>query len=224
MIDCGMPSFYITINPADLFNPLVTFLAGSDMNIDELPTYWDQSLLVAQNPAVAAKIFNLYMKAFISAILGYDSNGVNVEGGILGFVKAYYGCVEAQGGGTLHCHMMVWVEGGLNPNEIKRRVLDEGNTDFKDHLLAFSDDTILNCVPDDPDSELSIPSSLNHSFSVHGVSSTLQGELQCKVHQKDMHNLVKNCQLHRHRRMCNKYWKGGSDPKECRFGLDISKF
>lgn len=44
MIDHGMPSFYITINPADLFNPLVTFLAGSDINIDELapadmPTY-----------------------------------------------------------------------------------------------------------------------------------------------------------------------------------------
>lgn len=31
-------------------------------------------------------------------------------------VKAYYGCVEAQGGGTLHCHMLVWVEGGLNPD------------------------------------------------------------------------------------------------------------
>ena len=229
MIDRGMPSFYITINPADLFNPLVTFLAGSDINIDELapadvPTYWDQSLLVARNPAVAAKFFNLYMKAFISAILGYDSKSVNVEGGILGVVKAYYGCVEAQGRGTLHCHMMVWVEGGLNPNEIKRRVLDEGSTDFKDRLLAFLDDTISNCVPDDPNSELSIPSSLNHPCSVRGVSSTLQGESRRKARQKDMHNLVKKCQLHRHGKTCYKYWKGGSDPKECRFGLDVSKF
>ena len=74
MIDHGMPSFYITINLADLFNPLVNFLAGSDINIDNLapadvPTYWDQLLLVARNPAVAAKFFNIYMKAFISAIL-----------------------------------------------------------------------------------------------------------------------------------------------------------
>ena len=28
MMDQGLPSFYITINPADVFNPLVKFLAG----------------------------------------------------------------------------------------------------------------------------------------------------------------------------------------------------
>ena len=43
----------------------------------------------------------------------------NNEGGILGLVKAYYGCVEAQGRGTLHCHMMIWLEGGLkSKNEL----------------------------------------------------------------------------------------------------------
>jgi hypothetical protein len=47
------------------------------------------------------------MKAFISALLGYDPTQENLEGGVLGVVKAYYGCVEAQGRGTLHCHMLV---------------------------------------------------------------------------------------------------------------------
>ena len=48
----GMPTFFITINPADIYNPLVKFLAGLDINVDHLlpeqvPKYWDQALLVA---------------------------------------------------------------------------------------------------------------------------------------------------------------------------------
>lgn len=49
-------------------------------------------------------------------MLGYDIVNKTASEGIFGTVKAYYGCVEAQGRGTLHCHMMVWLEGGLDPN------------------------------------------------------------------------------------------------------------
>ena len=60
MMDKGLPSFYITINPADVYNPLVKLLAGLDIDIDNLlsedvPKYWEQSVLIAKNPAVAAK-------------------------------------------------------------------------------------------------------------------------------------------------------------------------
>ncbi|KAJ6453629.1 hypothetical protein DFH09DRAFT_837405, partial [Mycena vulgaris] len=70
MIEKGLPSFYITINPADVFNPIVKFLAGSEIDVDsmlpdQVPNYWDQSVLVAKNPIVAARFFNAYMKAFI---------------------------------------------------------------------------------------------------------------------------------------------------------------
>jgi hypothetical protein len=46
MIEKGLPSFYITINP------VVKFLAGSEIDVDDLlpndvPNYWDQSVLVA---------------------------------------------------------------------------------------------------------------------------------------------------------------------------------
>ena len=67
---------------------MVKFLAGSDIDIDHLlpeqvPTYWDQALLVTRNPVIAAKFFNIYMKAFIKTLLGYDATGVNSEGGAL---------------------------------------------------------------------------------------------------------------------------------------------
>ena len=81
------------------------------------------------------------MKAFISSLLSYDPDQHNLEGGILGVVNGYYGCVEAQGRGTLHCHMIVWLEGGLNPNEIKDRVLRDGDTVFQNRLIVFLDNT-----------------------------------------------------------------------------------
>ncbi|KAJ7086532.1 hypothetical protein C8R44DRAFT_650820, partial [Mycena epipterygia] len=70
MIEKGLPSFYITINPADVYNPLVKFLAGDEIDLDRMspetvPKYFDQASLVAKNPAVAAQFFNVYMKAFI---------------------------------------------------------------------------------------------------------------------------------------------------------------
>lgn len=88
----GMPTFFITINPADVYNPLVKFLAGSDIDIDQLlpeqvPNYWEQALLVARNPVVAAKFFNIYMKAFIHSLLGCNANGEHSQEGIFGVVK-----------------------------------------------------------------------------------------------------------------------------------------
>jgi hypothetical protein len=235
MMEKGLPSFYVTINPADIYNPLVKFLAGADIDIDNLlpeqvPDYWEQSLLVAKNPAVAAKFFDTYMRAFISTILGHDTNAQNLEGGIFGIVNAYYGCVEAQGRGTLHCHMLIWVEGSLNPNEIKDRVLKDGDVEFRDRLLAFLDDTIANSIPPDlsPVDVQENTASLPHPCAVRGVdlADTAQSEAETSSkkieRQKDLHRLIKQCQLHVHSQTCYKYWKGplSGEPRECRFDLD----
>jgi hypothetical protein len=225
MIDQGHPSFYVTINPADVFNPLVKFLAGAEIDIDQLlpeqvPNYWEQSVLIARNPVVAAKFFHIYLKSFLTAVLGYDPKQEDTEGGILGVVKAYYGCVEAQGRGTLHCHMLIWLEGGLNPNEIKERVVDENDITFRDRLIAFLDDTISNAIPPDPDSNLEVPSSRHHPCSVRGIPDGLSDEDRLLAFQKDLHCLVKQCQQHVHSKTCYKYWKGPPDPKTCRFDLD----
>ncbi|KAL1689114.1 hypothetical protein GGG16DRAFT_30618, partial [Schizophyllum commune] len=161
------------------------------------------------------------MKAFISCLLKYDPTHRDLDGGVLGLVKAFYGCVEAQGRGTLHCHMLVWLEGGLNPNEIKKRVLEDGN--FKANLIAFLEDCISNAIPDDPDPNLRVPSSTQHPCSVRGVDLTLPDNERKSARQKDMHHLVKQCQLHCHSKTCFKYWKGPPEPRVCRFNLDEDK-
>ncbi|KAG1887961.1 uncharacterized protein F5891DRAFT_1218513, partial [Suillus fuscotomentosus] len=164
------------------------------------------------------------MKAFISCVLGFDPSGCDVEGGILGLVKGYYGCVEAQGRGTLHCHMLVWLEGALDPNEIHDRVMKDKDTDFQHRLLAFLDDSISNSLPDDPDPCCAVPSASHHPCSVIGVSQSAWGDRYHMARQKDLYHLTRACQVHRHSATCFKYWKGPPQPKECRFGLDEKKY
>ena len=215
IVDQGLPHFYITINPADVFNPLVKFLAGSDIDIDKcLPSdheYYQQALLVAKNPAAAARFFNVYMKAFIFAVLGYDEKNRNSDGGILGKVKAYYGTVEAQGRGTLHCHMMVWVEGGLHPDEIKRKIVEDKDDNFQHRLVAFLDDTISTELPPDPDP--SMP-----AYNPCAVRHPPPCADQVLAEQKDKHLLALRCQYHTHSKTCFKY-----DPRKCRFELGDDK-
>ena len=44
--------------------------------------------------------------------------------------------------------MLVWVQEGLNPNEIKERILRDGDADFARQLLDYLDDLINNSIPE----------------------------------------------------------------------------
>ncbi|KAJ7688747.1 hypothetical protein B0H17DRAFT_938109, partial [Mycena rosella] len=73
MIEKGLPSFYITISPADVFNPIVKFLTGAEIDIDmllpeEIPNYWDQSVLVAKNPVIAAHFQLVYESIYFGTL------------------------------------------------------------------------------------------------------------------------------------------------------------
>jgi hypothetical protein len=224
MVDQGLPSFYVTINPADIYNPIIKLLAGYDIDIDcllpeQVPNYWEQSIMVAKNPAIAAKFFNLYMKAFISCLMAYDPKYKDLNGGLFGICKAYYGCVEAQGRGTLHCHMLIWLHGGLNLNEIKEKILQDPA--FKERLLFYLEDLIQNSIPSDPGDSYIPPSARFHPCAVRGINpvDSGQNEDHVKLRQKDMHLLAKQCQAHTHRATCYKYWRPEHGPKECRFDL-----
>ncbi|KAK0436842.1 uncharacterized protein EV420DRAFT_1623478 [Desarmillaria tabescens] len=146
------------------------------------------------------------MKAFIRCILGYDPKQESVDGGVLGLVKAYYG--------TLHCHMMVWVEGSLNPDEIKRRIMQDNDVEFRDRLLAFLDDAISTSVPSGPkDDNVSIPSDVSHACTVREIQRGIPDHLIQEAKDKDFRNLVKDCQIHSH-----------SKRHVCRFDIDENNY
>ncbi|KAG1738070.1 hypothetical protein EDD22DRAFT_766457, partial [Suillus occidentalis] len=161
------------------------------------------------------------MKAFIKCLLQFEGKGTDLCKGILGTVSAYYGCVEAQGRGTLHCHMLIWLEGGLNPNEIKDRILQNGEQSFKERLLQYLEDTISTCIPELPEVDITIPNQNSHPCATRGVNFLdTEDDLLRTMCEKDLHLLAKKCQTHRHSNTCWKYWKGPLESKECHFDLD----
>ena len=223
----GMPSFYITINPADTHNPIVKFLSGENIDIDnmldgEIPNVWEQSCLVSTNPALGARFFNLYLKAFLRVVLGYDEGEGNVEGGVLGKVKAHYGCVEAQGRGSLHCHMLVWIEGALNPNEIQEKVLKDEN--WARELLAYLDDTITNVVPEDPLPSACATIDKRDPCTLCGANlDDCNVQRRLAARGKDISRLAERVQRHHHTHTCYKHYKPG-EPRTCHFDLSEVNF
>ena len=166
IVEKGLPSFYLTINPADMFNPVIKFLARLEIDVDRLlpeqvPSYLEQSILVAKNPFIASKFFNLYMKSFVKNILGHDPHNQDNEG-ILGTISSYYGCVEAQGRGILQ---LVWLDGALNCEEIRDKV-QANDVDFQRRLVEFLDDTISNEIPPMPDIKQNVPSSVYNPCAI----------------------------------------------------------
>lgn len=235
MLQFGLPSFYITINLADVYNPLMKFLSGADIDIDDLsegdlPSYHEQSVMIANNPALGARFFNIYVKAFIRCILGWDNDDLKKDGGILGRVNAHYGCVEAQGRGTLHCHLIVWLDGAHNVDEIRQRV-SGGDTDFQARLIDYLDDAISTALPPVvtiPENNESTPRDniiLNcHPCKTRGIPCT-ENDVNGNEHPRaqylaDFRRLVEHCQRHKHTSTCYKYWPGPPHPKTCRFNLD----
>ena len=122
----GTPTLFITLNPSDVDNPIVRLYSGEDVNLEDLSRgegldSWRRRLLAANNPAACALYFDLTIKKFISVILRYGKN----ERGLYGYCTAYYATVEAQGKGTLHCHMLVWLKAPRCYNLSHQRIVSQ---------------------------------------------------------------------------------------------------
>ncbi|THU84820.1 hypothetical protein K435DRAFT_686836, partial [Dendrothele bispora CBS 962.96] len=190
---------------------------------EDVSTSWIQSKLLSGNPFIGSEFFDLYIRTFIRTLLAYDPDTPEREPGILGPVSAYYGCVEAQGRGSLHCHMLIWLEGSLNPNEIRDRIAGGQDIEFTNRLIRYLDDTIATHIPSSADNDGS-DSRKVHPCHLRPIVR-LPGEDDSSYNRRllaDLSQLAFKTQLHIHSHTCYKYWKGGTSPKTCRFELDQS--
>ncbi|KAE8218468.1 hypothetical protein CF319_g7667 [Tilletia indica] len=92
-------------------------------------------MAVAANPVAGAKFFHFMMTTFLNHILGDGT-----APGIFGNAAAHYGIVEAQDRGSLHCHMLIWLKGGLSPLQIQEK--SQQNREWADKYLAWLEDVI----------------------------------------------------------------------------------
>ncbi|KIN92946.1 hypothetical protein M404DRAFT_172201, partial [Pisolithus tinctorius Marx 270] len=106
----GTPVFFLTLNLHDLTNVLVAHFGGLDISLWHQLRAYEWAAFVASHSAAAAKAFDILIQVFVDIVIKYN-NGSS----LFGRCSGYYGMVEAQGRGTLHCHMLLWIDGHPNP-------------------------------------------------------------------------------------------------------------
>ncbi|THU85225.1 hypothetical protein K435DRAFT_869505 [Dendrothele bispora CBS 962.96] len=120
----GLPHIFLTLNPTDTNNLIAQEIAGRDVDLDK---FFDDlkpgsenlecCTFISQIPVAAAEFFDISVKNLLEILLG--TKRINKKG-VKGEVSVYYGVVVAQGHGSLHIHLIIWINGGLSPIEIKQ--------------------------------------------------------------------------------------------------------
>ena len=131
----GLPSLFLTLNPADIHSPVALYFAGVKLDLDNIRTEqlmdtYKRAEVIASHPVATAKFFHLLITNILDTM---------IVGGVLGPVKAYFGTVENQGRGSLHLHLLVWLDHDMKPADLKEKIQ---NTDFREKLKAYLEDII----------------------------------------------------------------------------------
>jgi hypothetical protein len=84
-------------------------------------------MIIANDPYAAANFFHFIIHAIIEELMGITApksrkGSISCHEGIFGTVEEYVGTVEAQGRGTLHLHMLVWLQGAPTASVMKNRL------------------------------------------------------------------------------------------------------
>jgi hypothetical protein len=131
----GLPSIFMTINPADIHSRIALYFAGIDLDLDRIlpetiPSTYERAQIIAAHPVATARFFNVLISSILKCI---------VEKGVLGPIKAYFGTVENQGRGSLHLHILMWLDHDLTPSQLRESVQNE---EFRSGLLSYLEDII----------------------------------------------------------------------------------
>jgi hypothetical protein len=142
------PNLWVTINPSDMQDPIAQVLAGADIDLDRFcktagPDSADRAFNMASDPYAAANFFHFMIKTILEVLIGVNRSRnsiVSRKEGIFGMVNSYVGAVEAQGRGSLHVHMLLWLSGAPTASELKKALSD--STQLRDKIKQYIKSTI----------------------------------------------------------------------------------
>ena len=210
MIALGMPLFFITINPSDTNSPIVCHIAGVEIDLDRMfdvlmPDKEERARITSEDPTASAKYFNLVIENVLDKLLAYK----HPDGGVLGHVSGYYGVLEEQGRGSLHCHLMVWMHGYQSPTDMKKMMREDPL--FQTKVLKY-----FECIIKQDIGRRSPEAKGEHTNDeilcrrpCDAKRPTFQQNLK-----DDLEELVPLVNTHRHTDSCHKY-----DEDKCRYGF-----
>ena len=166
----GAPIIFCTPNLADTKQVLLLNVQGMDIRLDDadlaavdLPRYRDMMQRLARDPVGQTRVFELIMRLFFIHVLGvrpecvqsrrrvrtsvpreWCTDGVAASSsapGIVGPVQAFRGEIEAQGRGSLHPHILVWLIGIMQRELLC--ILEREPGAFKQRLAEWMRCTVL---------------------------------------------------------------------------------
>ena len=232
----GTPAFFITLNPSDVNHPLVRLLTGDDIQLEAMEqgeelTEWQRRLTVSRNPAACARFFHAIISSFITVVLRYGKK----DRGIIGKCTAYYGSVEAQARGTLHCHMLVWIYGHPNPQKMRDMMLNSAQ--YTQDMFTWLE-SVIKCeligttmlVQENEGEELARPSlggkdGYKHPSTHLGPRiDDLPEDAFPLQFASSVNDVVQHCNWHKHTETCWKYLRRGEKRNDasCRMRIDGS--
>ncbi|CAF4160991.1 unnamed protein product [Adineta steineri] len=130
-----LPNIFMTLNPADIHSPIALYFASVKLDLDniqmeQLLNTYNRAEIIASHPVATAKFFHLLISNILETI---------IVDGVLGLIKAYFGTVESQGRGSLHLHLLIWLDHDMKPADMKEQVQ---NSTFREQLKAYLEDII----------------------------------------------------------------------------------
>lgn len=135
------PSLWITINPCDLHDPIAQVFCGKEINLNNFnatmgPSKETRAQNIAADPYAAANFFHFLIRTILHTLFGIKTtkHKVKVKMGIFGRVRAYFGVVESQNRGSLHLHLILWLEGAPTSEEMQELLRD---AEFRARILAY---------------------------------------------------------------------------------------
>jgi len=144
-------SLWVTINPTDLHDPIAQVFAGEDINMDYFfttlgPDQDQQARNIAQDSYAAVKFFHFLIRTILETLFGIKVTDFQVYNkvGIFGCVSAYFGTVESQGQGTLHFHLLLWLENAPQAEEIREFLK---SSVFRSHVAQYIQQNLRAYLP-----------------------------------------------------------------------------
>jgi hypothetical protein len=142
----GLPHFFATVNPADAHNPIAQLQAGREVDLDSIFHALDtddseaktRARIIAENPVAGAEFFHLIITKFFGILLGAERV---TKIGVLGKTQGWYAVVETQVRGSLHLHILIWIDGAPSSPLCMKEMIN-ANQEFKDRFLKWYDDVI----------------------------------------------------------------------------------
>jgi hypothetical protein len=133
------------INPSDQ-DPIAQVITGSNIDLDKFiatagPDADERGRNIASDPFASAKFFHFMISTLLDVIFGIRKSkfGIVRRPGAFGTIQAYIGTVEAQGHGTLHLHMLIWLK-GAPPASVMQAALK--NEQFRIRVTDYIKSTI----------------------------------------------------------------------------------